>query len=353
VKRRALLLGALLMPTTAHARSLKQKTKQPAKKPAPPPAHPKAPVGPQPLKEAKSQLIAFNTSAFPYRGLVPDTRKPFLDARDGKRLGHTALNGNVFWEDMTYSDRRSLLYLPAGFDPRLPILIVVYLHGQGATLERDIVERQQVPRQLAESGKNVVLVAPQLAVNATDSSAGNFWKPGQFALYIDEAAERLMRLYGDKRVGPAFNAASVVLVSYSGGYMSTAYMLAYGGAAHRIKGVILMDSLYGEEDKFAAWISARRRLGFLFSAYTDSTRDDHTTLESMLKKRRVSFTTTLPAALTPGTFSFVPCGGADLHVDFVTRAWCPDPLKQAIAKIPGFAPAPPAPPKPVHAKKSS
>jgi len=356
VKRRALLLGALLMPTAARARTptrqtTKYKAKQAVKKAAPTP--PKAPIGPLPLKDAKTQLVAFNASAFPYRGLMPGTKKPFLDARDGKRLGHTALNGSVLWEDQTFNDRRSLLYLPAGFDPKLPVLIVLYLHGHSATLEQDVIERQAVPRQLAESGKNVALVAPQLAYNAADSSAGNFWRPGQFATYIDEAAERLMRLYGDKRAGAAFNAASVVIVSYSGGYLTTAYMLSYGGAVHRIKGVILMDSLYGEEDKFAAWISARRRLAFLFSAYTDSTKDDHVTLESMLAKRHISYTTAMPASLTPGTFSFLPCGGADLHVDFMTRAWCPDPLKQAIAKIPGFAPPPPAPAKPVHARKNT
>ena len=42
-----------------------------------------------------------------------------------------------------------------------------------------------------------------------------------------------------------------------------------GGADHRIKGVILMDALYGDEDKFAAWAAARRRQAFLLSAYTE------------------------------------------------------------------------------------
>ena len=82
---------------------------------------------------------------------------------------------------------------------------MLYLHGQGATLERDVMVRQAVPRQIAESGQNVALVAPQLALDAANSSAGNFWKPGHFAAYIDEAAERLMRLYGDRRAGAQFN----------------------------------------------------------------------------------------------------------------------------------------------------
>lgn len=332
MKRRALLLGALLMPTAAHARTTKQKPKPaPPKKPAPPP-----PVGPQPLKEAKTQLVAFNASAFPYRGVVPDSRKPFLDAQDGKRRGHTTLKGDVCWEDTTYSDRRSLLFLPAGYNPQLPSLIVLYLHGQGATLERDVQARQAIPRQIAESGQNVALVAPQLAFDAPDSSAGNFWKPGHFAAYIDEAAERLMRLYGDRRVGAHFNASGVVIVSYSGGYVSTAYALAHGGAVHRIKGVILMDSLYGDEDKFAAWAAARRRFAFLLSAFTESTREDNAILQALLGKRRIPHATGLPTTLTPGTNAFVPCGGWEMHGDFMTRAWGPDPLKQALTMIPGY-----------------
>ena len=161
------------------------------------------PFGPQPLKEAKTQLVAFNASAFPYRSVDPGTKKPFLDVKNGSKRGHTSLRGDVYWEEPTYSDRRSLLYLPAGFDPQRPVLIVLYFHGQGATLERDVIARQAVPRQIAESGQNIALVAPQLALDAADSSAGNFWKPGHFAAYVDEAAERLMRLYGDRAAGRA------------------------------------------------------------------------------------------------------------------------------------------------------
>ena len=329
MKRRALLLGALLMPTAVHARTTKKKHKPAASKSAPP-------VGPQPLKEAKTQLVAFNASAFPYRGNMPGSRKPFLDVRNGKRRGHTTLKGEICWEDTTYSDRRSLLFLPAGYDARLPALIVLYLHGQGATLKRDVQGRQAIPRQIAESGLNVALVAPQLAFDAPDSSAGNFWKPGHFASYLDEAAERLMRLHGDRRAGAHFNTSGVVIVSYSGGYVSSAYALAQGGAVHRVKGVILMDSLYGDEEKFAAWAAARRKRAFLLSAFTDSTREENAALQALLGKRRIPYASGLPKVLTPGTNAFVPCGSWTMHGDFMTRAWNPDPLKQALTMIPGY-----------------
>jgi pimeloyl-ACP methyl ester carboxylesterase len=146
-----------------------------------------------------------------------------------------------------------------------------------------------------------------------------------------------MRLYGDRAAGRQLNLAPVVVVAYSGGYLSAAYALDRGGAAHRIKGVILMDALYGDEDKYAAWLAARRRQAFLFSAYTESTKDEHATLQGLLDKKRVPYAKTLPAALNPGTVALVPCGGLDMHGDFVTRAWRPDPLRAALAMIPGYA----------------
>jgi hypothetical protein len=355
VNRRGFLLGLLLMPTPAAAGARrpqgKPKPRQATRKQAV--ARPKstphkttphkaaarrpAAATPQGLAEAKQQLVAFNASAFPYSGAVPGSNKPFLDARQGRMRGHTSLRGQVYWENPTYSDRRSLLYLPAGFDVHRPALIVLYLHGQGSMLERDVIARQGVPRQLAESGLNAALVAPQLAVDASDSSAGNFWKPGHFARYVDEAAERLMRLHGDRAAGAAFNRAAVVIVAYSGGYLPTAYALDRGGAGHRVRGVILMDALYGDEDKFARWVAARRRQVFLLSAYTDSTRDENAALQALLAKSRVPCVRGLPSTLTVGTFAFASCGGVDMHGDFVSRAWRPDPLKHALAMIPGYA----------------
>jgi hypothetical protein len=299
------------------------------------------------LQEARSQFAEFNASAFPYRGIVPDTRRPFLDAHDGKRHGHTTEKGAVLWEDATYSDRHTLLHLPAGYNPQLPSLIVLYLHGQGTVLERDVVGRQALPRQLADTEQNAVLVAPQLAYDAIDSSIGNFWRPGFFATYIDEAAERLMRLFGDERLGAHFNAAPVVIVAYSGGYLAAAYALERGGAAHRIKGVILMDALYDNEDKFAAWASSRRRAGFLLSAYTTATQEANDKLRHMLGLRHVPFVNTLPKDLSPGTVAFVACGSGDLHNELMTRAWEPDPLSRALAMIPGYPRKTSAPASPI------
>ena len=80
---------------------------------------------------------------------------------------------------------------------RKPGVIVVFFHGNGATLERDVRDRQLVPQQITDSGVNAVLLAPQMAVDAADSSAGKFWQPGGLKRFMDELADHLARLTGD------------------------------------------------------------------------------------------------------------------------------------------------------------
>ncbi len=288
-----------------------------------------------PLTSAKSALVPFEASPFPYRGNAPPDDKPFLDVENAGRLGHTSPRGGIYWEDQTYSDRRALLYIPKGFDPRKPALIVVYFHGNLARLERDVRGRQRIPRQLAESGLNAVLVSPQFAVDALDSSAGRFWKPGLFGQFMSEAASHLTRLYGDERAKQAFNVMPFVLVAYSGGYMPAIFAIQEGGASSRLHGVVLMDALFGEMDKFAIWLTARP-LAFFLSAYTPASRDENAELQRLLTERKVAFENTTVPRVRPGDISFLATGPDISHIEFMSHAWVSDPLKVLLAKIKGY-----------------
>ena len=177
----------------------------------------------------------------------------------------------MLWEDTTYNDRHVLLAASTDFNPNAPGALVVFFHGNNATLARDVVERQQTVRQLAQANLNAVLVAPQMAVDARDSSAGNFWRPGAFAQFLDEADGKLAELY-PQAARAAFRRMPVILVAYSGGYLPAAYSLAYGGAGDRIRGVVLLDALYGEPDKFARWIESETGRAFFVSAFSGSSK---------------------------------------------------------------------------------
>ena len=291
-----------------------------------------------PLAVGNGDLVPFQNGPFPYDGLIPVKDVPFIDVVEGKRRGHTSARaGKVYWEDETYSDRRSIVYFPAGFDLEKPAAIVVFFHGNGATLERDVIARQQVPRQVAESGLNGVLLAPQFAYDALDSSSGNFWTPGFFARYLDEASTRMAEVYGDPAARSTFARLPVVLLAYSGGYNPAAYAAAIGGVDDRIRGIILIDALYAEEDKFAGWIERNRDHAFLFSAYTKSAAASNTILRQLLADAGIGFTRRAPRALVPGTIAFLATNPELDHNDLITRAWVTDPVAWTLARIEGFS----------------
>ena len=242
----------------------------------------------------------------------------------------------TYWEDQTYSDRRVLLSIPRGFTLRRPAVIVVFFHGNNATLERDVRDRQEVPRQLAESGLNAVLVAPQFAVDARDSSAGRFWEPGTFRhSWTRRPGIWLRSRCGDIDARAQFAGLPVILVAYSGGYLPAAYALDVGGVGGRVAGVVLLDALYGEADKFAAWIG-RRDSAFFFSAYSRSTRSGNEAFQRALRDKGVGFETGLSGRLGPGSVAFIDAGDGIEHNDFVSRAWTADPLRAVLSKIPGY-----------------
>src|SRR5262249_3392265 len=127
---------------------------------------------PSSTSTAKTTLAEFDNAPFPYSGTQPGSESPFLNVSEQGRLGHRTSRGRVFWEARTYADRRVLLHIPAHFDPNRPAVMIVFFHGHGATLTRDVLARQQLPTQISDSGVNAVLVAPQFALDAADSSPG-------------------------------------------------------------------------------------------------------------------------------------------------------------------------------------
>jgi hypothetical protein len=287
---------------------------------------------PRTEREELTTLISMKSSAFPYFGTNPRSEEPFLNISKGDRKGHRSYNGRVYWQDETYNDSRVLAHVPETFDVKKPGVIVVFFHGNGATLERDVRDRQQVPQQISDSGVNAVLLAPQLAVNAADSSAGKFWQPGGFKRFIDESAVHLARLYGDPKSARAFANLPIVIVGYSGGFLPTAWSLEVGGIPNRVRGVFLLDAVYGELDKFASWIE-KNRSGFFVSSYTRYTKRHDLELMQMLRDKGITVTESMDGPLRPGSVIFVQTPDDVNHRDYVTRAWTEHPVKDVLVKM--------------------
>jgi hypothetical protein len=293
-----------------------------------------APVVPyqRPQHEDQTALIGLKSSAFPYFGNNPRTDAPFLNVSNGDRKGHRSYSGRVFWQDETFNDNRVLMHVPEHFDINKPGVIVVFFHGNGATLARDVRDRQRVPQQISESGANAVLLAPQLAVDAADSSAGKFWQAGGLKRFIDESADHLAKLYGDPGAARTFANMPIVIIGYSGGFLPTAYSLDVGGVGNRVRGVVLLDAVYGELDKFASWVE-HNRSGFFVSAYTHYTQPRDRELMQMIRDKGIAVSDDMDGPLRPGSVVFVKTADGVTHRDYVTHAWTDEPIRKVLAKM--------------------
>ena len=297
-------------------------------------AEPEMPVIPSripPNVGALTKLVDFENAPFPYRGMMPGSGRPFLNTGEQSNRGHVNFRGRVLWESKTFGDDHVLLHIPPGFDPRRPAVMVVFFHGHGATLARDVRDRQQVPEQITAAGVNAVLVAPQFAVDAADSSAGKFWEPNGFKRFLDEAAIKLAKIYGDPRSSMAFANMPIVLVSYSGGFGPTLSVLDRGGVRSRVRGLVMLDSLYGGFDKFADWI-AQNRSAFFISSYTPHTAGHNSYLEQLLRERSVPYGSELRRGHLEGMVTFLPAGPIS-HRDFVNHAWTDFPIRDVLVRM--------------------
>ena len=124
----------------------------------------------------------------------------------------------------------------------------------------------------------------------------------------------------------------IVIVGYSGGFLPTAWSLEVGGISNRVRGVFLLDAVYGELDKFASWIE-NNRSGFFVSSYTRYTKRRDKELIEMLRNKGITVTENMDGPLRPGSVVFVQTPDGVTHRDYVTQAWTEHPVKEVLVKM--------------------
>lgn len=278
---------------------------------------------------AITQLVTFDNSPFPFNGLSPASSDPFLNFQKDGRAAHRTARGRIYWADETYSERRSLLHVPAGFDIDRPAAIVLFFHGHGAQLERDVWRRYGTADQVSASGANVVLVASQFAVAANDSSIGHFWRPGRIAAYLDEAAEQLARMTSRPDKVSAFRNLPIIIVAYSGGFEAAGYALKAKEVNRRIQGIVLLDAAYGHLDTFARAI-AQNRQRFLVSSWSATGRGN-AKLSRLLRDLGAPLRDHMPKILQGG--DVIVIHAPTPHANYVREAWTRDPLADVLRRI--------------------
>ncbi|NGZ05226.1 MAG: alpha/beta hydrolase [Magnetococcales bacterium] len=279
-------------------------------------------------------LARLPQAPFPYEGSVGDTDQPFFDHLDpfsGQRF-HTTGDGIRYPESPHYRDNRVLIHLPPFFQSAQPFAILVFFHGHQTEIRQTLIHDLDLVQQINSSGRNLVLVAPQLVLQAADSSPGKLYRTQGFSRMLEDVAQVLRPELGDA-FAARFRQAPVWLTAYSGGYRAAAYTLDRGfdqDQKKRLQGVILLDALYGELEKFFAWM--QQPGAHFINLYGPSTRPLSSKLQERVRTQGQSWSTTLPdQEWWPGWhFLSVPTPHQKLFRDGPP----PWPLKEILARLP-------------------
>jgi hypothetical protein len=252
-------------------------------------------------------VATLDAAPYPYRGKYADTRADFFDFVDpqtGLRY-HTNRYGDRFPEKDHYTDRSVLFHIPPHFDPKKPFAYLVFFHGIGTDVHKSNVD-YNLDGQVDASGKNVILVIPQLPKDAADSSPGKFFRKGAFKTFMDEVAAEVTMKLGRKYRTRCVD-APIILAAFSGGYKAAAYTLDRGGTADRIRGVVLLDALYEDVDKFEKWIGKKIRKSFFVNVFTRGACERNSTeLAAQLGRHGLRVTPNWPARpVSTGELYFV------------------------------------------------
>src|SRR5262249_29584941 len=148
------------------------------------------------------------------------------------------------------------VYVPNGFNPTPPLEVVVFIHGFDNCIENIVRdagtsctdagtrEAYALAAQLEASGRNALLVCPEVALDQASSNPGHLADPGAFAALLDDTLANLP--LGTRNVG------KLIVASHSGGYAAAAAIATVGGV--RVDELYLFDSLYGQTAQFDAWV---------------------------------------------------------------------------------------------------
>jgi hypothetical protein len=163
-----------------------------------------------------------------------------------------------------YSDNTVAMFIPSNFRATDKVDFVVHFHGWRHTVAGTL-DQYHLVQQLADSGKNAILIVPQGPRLAPDSFDGKLEDTNGFKLFMAEAMKTL-REQGILNQ-PHSEIGNVILSAHSGGYHAVAAILDHGGLADKTHEVWLFDALYGGAENIAAWQKSQN--GRLVDIYTD------------------------------------------------------------------------------------
>lgn len=202
-------------------------------------------------------LARLDAAPFPYK---PGPDEDFWTGKNTQGEPYRAFRDRRFPRTPHFVDDRVLIHVTPHRPSGGPRMIVLYLHGHNVSLKRDVIDRRKIVDQVNASGRNIVLIAPQMAWRAIDSHPGKLGKEGGVARLVTAALAALKEGGGPQ--APAMPAVSgdatapVIVVAYSGGWRAALWAAARGGLGDRLRGVLLLDAFFGPVERWAEWKEA-------------------------------------------------------------------------------------------------
>ena len=138
------------------------------------------------------------------------------------------------------------------------VSIVLHFHGHNTTVDKTIAAHQ-LREQLDDSRQNAILVVPQLAVSAADSSCGKLEAQGGVARMLASvlaslSAKEISALTKHAAIPVGASVGRLCVSAHSGGYHAAACALKGGGVP--VQETFLFDALYADVDVFKEWVVA-------------------------------------------------------------------------------------------------
>lgn len=208
---------------------------------------------------ALAQAPLLSAAAFAQSGEAP----PRVKAQTRDALGTTLVLGvpQAPFAGQGHGDDTVIVFVPDKyrFHAKEGVSALVHFHGHNSSAERAITAHA-LREQLVDSRQNAILVVPQLALLAADSSCGKLATPGAFARLLGGAVSTASRLgratLGESKFPERPRVGRVCISAHSGGYYAAATSLRHGGVD--VSETYLFDALYAESDVFRDWVLERR-----------------------------------------------------------------------------------------------
>jgi hypothetical protein len=159
----------------------------------------------------------------------------------------------------------ALVYVPSGFDATPPLSVIVYIHGFNNCVENIVRDAGQscspdagtparaaygLAAQLEASGKNALLLCPEIDFDQATGAPGTLGTTGGFQALLAETLTDLAPRIGARTVA---DVGEVVVASHSGGYQAAAGIAMRGGIP--VREIYLLDSLYGNLTDYDNWVT--------------------------------------------------------------------------------------------------